>query len=382
MPWTCAVTPSDAGPRPPARRGDTLDTVETPTLLVDLDLLESNLDRMAEAARTAGMRLRPHGKAHKCPEIARMQMVRGAVGICCQKVAEAEAFAAAGIADILVTNEVVDPRKLARLATLGRTRRIGLLVDDALHVARAAEAAGAAGTSFDVYVEIEVGQGRCGVVPGPIMVDLARQIAASPSLRFAGLQAYDGGAQHLHAAADRKARIENVALLANRARDLLASAGLRCPLVTGAGTGTFPYEAASGVFGELQCGSYALMDAEYARLQREGDDGFAPALTLLATVISAARPDRAVLDVGLKGQSIDAGFPVPTGDAAGAEVVSVSDEHTVLRLPDGMRLRPGDRVSLIPGHVDPTCNLHDWIIPHRGGIVETPWRIAGRNPGL
>ena len=365
-------------PRPPAQPGDPLAGIETPALVLDLDLFERNLARIAEDAARLGVRLRPHGKAHKCPVIARRQVAQGAVGICCQKVDEAEAFVREGISDVLLTNQVVHPAKLARLATLARDARIGLCVDDPLHVTRAGESAASQGVDLDIYIEIDVGQCRCGLPVGTGLVPLARQIAETPHLRFAGLHAYHGNAQHLRSPAEREAAIGAAADLVREAITLLKEAGIEVPLVTGAGTGTYELEAASGLWGEIQPGSYAFMDADYARNVAESP--FDNALTLHATVLSTAVPGQAVLDFGLKAVAVDSGPPLPLSVVA--EVLGVSDEHTILAQPEGAALSVGARVTLQPGHVDPTCNLHDWIVATRAGRVEELWPISARGAGL
>ena len=368
----------------PATPGMALADVETPALIADLDLLERNLARMQQAADSAGLRLRPHGKAHKTPEIARRQIALGAVGICVQKVSEAEVFAAAGIPDILVTNQVVTPAKLDRLVALAGGHRIGICVDNAIQIDRLAaaiaRAALPADAAIDVYVEIDVGQGRCGLPVGREIVALAQRITAERAMRFAGLQAYHGAAQHLRHPDERRAAIASAAGLAARARDLLAEAGLPCPHITGGGTGSHAFEAASGVHDEIQPGSYALMDADYARNDTGETAAFEHALRIRTSVISTAVPGQAVVDLGLKGASVDSGLPVAL--APGLEVTGLSDEHCTLRPGPGMTLRPGDAVDLIPGHVDPTCNLHDWIVACRGDRVEELWPIAARGPGL
>ncbi|WP_127088119.1 DSD1 family PLP-dependent enzyme [Aquabacter cavernae] len=366
-------------PRPPAELGAPVSEIETPALVIDLDLFERNLATMADAVGGSGVRLRPHAKAHKCPDIALRQMASGAIGVCCQKVSEAEVFVAAGIPDVLLTNEVADPRKLRRLADLSRTARIGLCVDGPAHVARLAQARAGHEGRLDILIEIDVGQGRCGMPVGPQLVDLARAIDAVPGLSFAGLQAYQGKAQHLRAPQDRRTAIGHAVERARIAKSMLEGTGIACPIVTGAGTGTFALEMTSGIYTELQPGSYALMDADYARNAFDGPV-FAHALTLHATVISTAVPGQAVLDVGYKGAAVDSGLPVPVSPAT--EVLGMSDEHTVLRQPERAPLAVGDRVILLPGHVDPTVNLHDWFVGVRDGRVETLWPITARGAGL
>lgn len=366
-------------PRPPAEIGASIADIETPALVIDLDAFDRNIAAMRDAVQGSGVRLRPHGKAHKCPDIALRQMAEGAVGICCQKVSEAEVFVAAGVPDVLVTNEVADLRKLRRLAALAATARVGICVDSPSHVALLAEATAGTGARMDVLVEIDVGQGRCGMPVGPELAAMAAAIAALPGLSFAGLQAYHGTAQHLRTPEERRDAIAGAVERVRQAKTILAGAGFACRIVSGAGTGTFSLEMASGEYTELQAGSYALMDADYARNSFEGP-AFAHALTLHATVISTAVAGKAVLDVGYKGAAVDSGFPVPLG--LETDVTGMSDEHTVLRQPMNAPLLVGDRVRLIPGHVDPTVNLHDWFVCVRGSAVEALWPIAARGPGL
>ena len=363
--------------RIPARPGDAFDAIETPTLVVDLDALERNLDRMADA--TKGIRLRPHAKSHKCATIARMQLARGAVGICCQKTDEAQAFVDAGIRDVLVTNEVVAPAKLARLASLARTATIGVLVDSAAAVAALASAALDADASLDVYLEVDVGAHRCGVPPGAPALALATAIARAPGLRFRGLQAYQGAAQHLREPAAREAAIAAAAGEARRTRETIVGAGIACDLVNGAGTGTWQHERDSGVYDELQPGSYVFMDADYGRnVAAPADLRFEQSLFVVAGVMSVPAADRAIVDAGLKAFAFDSGLPLVHA-RAGAEYVKASDEHGVLRMAAGAPpMTPGERVWLVPGHCDPTVNLYDFIVAVRDGRVANVWPIEAR----
>ena len=363
---------------PPARPDQRVDDVDTPALLLDLDAFERNVAVMAEFARGAGMRLRPHAKSHKCPEIGLRQMAAGAVGLCCQKVAEAEALVDGGVPDVFVSNEVVGTPKLARLAALARRARVSVCADDAANVAALEAAARDAGTRLKVFVEVDVGARRCGVAPGEPAVTLASAIAASPHLEFAGLHAYHGSAQHLRSVAERSGAIARAAAQAQASRDLIERAGIACPLVTGAGTGTFAFEAASRVYGELQPGSYVFMDADYARNAWEGLPRFEQSLFILATVMSAPTADRAVVDAGLKAHSIDSGMPLVHG-RDGLAYTKASDEHGVIEVaPGAVRPRLGEKLRLVPGHCDPTVNLYDWIVAYRGERVEAVWSVAAR----
>ncbi|MDX1433213.1 MAG: DSD1 family PLP-dependent enzyme [Gammaproteobacteria bacterium] len=364
---------------PPAEVGMALEDVDTPALLVELDAFERNLERMAEAARAAGVALRPHAKTHKCAIIALRQMALGAVGVCTQKVSEAEALVRGGVRDVLVSNEVVGRAKLARLAALAHEARVAVCVDDARNVADLNEAAAAAKASLEVLVEIDVGAHRCGVAPGEAALALAQQVAAAPMLRFSGLQAYQGRAQHVRDYAERKAAIDAAAALARDTAALLERNGLACPRVTGGGSGTHAFEAASGVYTELQAGSYVFMDADYAR--NRGQNGgpwieFEQSLFVYTTVMSTPRAGTAVVDAGLKASSVDSGLP-EVHERPGVRYVSASDEHGKLALEDA-ELELGEKLRLVPGHCDPTVNLYDWYVCVRDNRVEALWPIVGR----
>ncbi len=365
----------------PATIGMAADEVDTPALLVDLDAFARNLSRMATFAGDAGLKLRPHAKTHKCAVIARKQMALGAVGVCCQKVGEAEAMVRGGVDDVLVSNQVVGTSKLRRLAALAADARIGVCVDDAENINAIAEAAVEAGTNLDVLVEIDVGAGRCGVEPGAAAVDLAKRVADAEALCFRGLQAYHGSAQHIRDHDERGAAIENAARLARETAEALSTAGLECEDITGAGTGSHPFEAASGVYTELQCGSYIFMDADYAQNRMaDGDlfDDYENSLHVLATVMSTAKPGRAVVDTGHKALGNDQGMPT-IADLEGAEYTKPSDEHGTIILKQGdNRVRLGDKLRLVPGHCDPTVNLYDWFVGIRDGRVAALWPIAAR----
>ena len=365
---------------PPAQPGMREDEIDTPALVIDLDAFEHNLDTMAAFVAGTRTKLRAHAKTHKSPVIALQQMARGAVGQCVQKVAEAEVLAWGGVPDILVSNEVVGAAKLARLAALGRIARVAVCADDAEQVAACETAAADAGLRLSVLVEIDAGGGRCGVAPGPEAVALAQRIAASPHLRFGGIQAYHGGAQHLRTPAERAAATGIAVDGARRTVEQLRQVGLDCPIVGGAGTGTFALEAASGVYNELQAGSYCFMDVDYAlNLDEAGKPvtTFRHALFVLATVMSAARPGVAVVDAGHKAIAVDCGLPgVWQRDI---RYVGASDEHGTLQFgPETASPKLGEKLRLVPGHCDPTVDRHDWYVGVRGGRVECLWPVAAR----
>jgi 3-hydroxy-D-aspartate aldolase len=371
---------------PPATPGMPLAEVDTPALIVDLDAFERNLKKMAGFVAKAGVRLRPHAKTHKSPVIGLKQMQLGAVGLCCQKVSEAEAMVEGGIPDVYVSNEVVGARKLDRLAALAHQARVMVAVDNEAAVEALGTAARKAGVTLRVLVEIDVGANRCGVPPGAPAVTLAERVSREKGLVFAGLQSYQGRAQHLRSLAERKEAIGQAIAWTADTVTALKKAGLECEVVGGAGTGTFEIEGASGVYNELQAGSYVFMDADYARnLKADGSrfDTFEHALFVHATVMSTPVRDRAVIDAGLKAFTFESGMPEVTG-LAGALYERPSDEHGGLNLVAcNERPKLGDKILLIPPHCDPTVNLHDWYIGVRGmgtgaARVESIWPVAAR----
>jgi len=367
----------------PALPGMAEAEIQTPALVLDLDALERNIRKMGDYARAHGMRHRVHGKMHKSVDVYRLQeRLGGACGVCCQKVSEAEVFARAGVRDVLVSNQVRDPAKIDRLARLPRFgARTIVCVDDIANVSDLSEAAVRHGTTIEALVEIDCGAGRCGVTTTAAVVGIAQAIAAAPGLRFAGLQAYQGAMQHIDSYAERKARIDVAVAMVRDAVEGLRAVGLACDIVGGGGTGSYQFESTSGVYNELQCGSYAFMDADYGRiLDKDGrriDRGeWENALFILTSVMSHAKADKAIVDAGLKAQSVDSGLPVVFG-RDDVTYVKCSDEHGVVADPAGV-LKVGDKLRLVPGHCDPTCNVHDWYVGVRGGVVETVWPVSAR----
>jgi D-serine deaminase-like pyridoxal phosphate-dependent protein len=370
---------------PPAEIGLPIAEIETPALILDLDAFERNIRKMAEFAARSGVRLRPHAKCHKSPAIAHRQIASGAVGQCVQKVGEAEVLVRGGIKDVLVSNEVVGERKLRRLASLAKDATVALCFDAAEQVDAASRVASEMGVELGGMVEIEVGMERCGIAPGRDAAKLAHRIANAPNLKFRGLQAYHGRAQHL---ATHQQRAQAIAFAIDAVRETqhaLAAEGLGCEIISGGGTGTFEFEAASGVYNELQVGSYLFMDTEYARIA--GRDGaryaeFEHSLFVLASVMSTPAQDRAIVDAGLKSYSAEKGLPWVHG-RDGIDVTGVSDEHGKLTLDArAPSLKPGEKIWLIPGHCDPTINLHDWYVGVRNGRVEVLWPISARGASI
>ncbi|MBU26394.1 MAG: alanine racemase [Gammaproteobacteria bacterium] len=367
----------------PARIGMRESEVQTPCLVLDLDALERNIKKMGDFAKGHGMRHRVHGKMHKSVDVALLQeQIGGACGVCCQKVSEAEVFARGGIKDVLVSNQVRDPAKLARLARIPMLgARVIVCVDDPTNVPELSAAATEAGTQIECLVEIDCGAGRCGVTTTKDVVDIASAIDKADGLKFAGIQAYQGAMQHLDLYTERQEKVQVSINMVKEAVEALADSGLGCDIVGGGGTGSYYFEGASGVYNELQCGSYAFMDADYGRILDEKgrriDQGeWENALFILTSVMSHAKADKAICDAGLKAQSVDSGLPVIYG-RDDVKYVKCSDEHGVIEDKEAV-LRVNDKLRLVPGHCDPTCNVHDWYVGVRNGVVEVVWPVSAR----
>ena len=252
----------------PASPGMSEEEIQTPCLILDLDALERNIRKMGDYARAHNMRHRAHGKMHKSVDVLRLQQeLGGAIGVCCQKVSEAEVFARGGVKDVLVSNQVRDPAKIDRLARLPRFgARVTVCIDDLSNVGELSAAAQKHGTTLEGFVEIDCGAGRCGVKTAAEVVAIAKAINDAPGLKFSGIQAYQGAMQHLERYEDRKAKLDAAIAQVKEAVKALEKEGLKPEIVSGGGTGSYYFESCSGVYNELQCGSYAFMDADYGRI--------------------------------------------------------------------------------------------------------------------
>jgi D-serine deaminase-like pyridoxal phosphate-dependent protein len=377
--------------------GKPVNDIDTPALVIDMDAMKRNLARMAEFAKKHNIRWRPHAKLHKSATLAKMQVRAGAVGVCVQKTSEAEAMVAGGVTDVYISNEVISPAKLARVAALAQKLaaqggRLAIAVDSTEGVIRLAQAmtdarnATGVATVIDVFVEIDVGQGRCGVEPGAAAVTLVLEIRKHPALRFAGLQAYQGKAQHMRSGQERRDAITKAVEAVVLTRKLVEAQGITVDLVTGAGTGSLMLEAASGVYGELQAGSFMFMDADYAKNERDpAQPQFEHALFVKTQVIST-HAGHAVCDAGHKSHAIDSGLPLVHAFDAESELeyFNGGDEHGILRPAGDSKRLPGlgRMLWLIPGHCDPTVNLHDAMIGVTGGLrsgtVQRIFRVDAR----
>ncbi|MHB1355305.1 MAG: DSD1 family PLP-dependent enzyme [Anaerolineae bacterium] len=348
-------------------------TLLTPCLCLDAHLLENNIARMAAFLGDGPVRLRPHSKTHKCPTIAWLQLRAGAIGITCAKLSEAEVMAQAGIRDILIANQVVDRVKIARLASLAAYTEVMVAVDTSENARDLAQAARQAGVTIRVLVEVEVGMGRCGVLPGEPAFLLAREISQMPGLRFEGLMGYEG---HAVMITDKAQRVE-VAHTAMGAlvgtRDFLVSRGINVSIVSGGGTGTFNITGTFPGMTEIQAGSYATMDAKYRSVGLD----FNCALTILAQVVATRGDDLAIVDAGLKTMTSEFGMPVVI-QPEGWELERLAEEHGFLRRKDGKALVVGDMVELVPSHGCTTINLHNQFYVTRHNRLEAIWPISAR----
>ena len=356
-----------------------LEDLDTPVLLVDAAALERNIARMAALCRESGVACRPHAKAHKSPDIALMQLEAGAVGVCCAKLGEAEVLAAKGIGDILITTPVIGASKLMRLMQAAREARIAVVVDNAENIAEMAQMAQTAGVRPEVVVEVDVGQGRCGVQPGEPALTLARAVNEAGWLVFRGLQGYQGAIQMTAGFAERKAEAQRASRLLVETAALIRGAGIEVGVLTGGGSGTSAIDAAAGGLTELQPGGYIFMDSRYAAI--EWDDGnrapFEQSLSVLASVVSRPDARRAIVDMGHKAMTSDGGPPVPV-ELPGAAFRFAGEEHGELSWEGDCPLALGDKVRFWPAHCDTAVNLYDMFIAVRDGEVGAVWEIAAR----
>jgi D-serine deaminase-like pyridoxal phosphate-dependent protein len=350
----------------------TIDDIDTPALLLDLDVVERNLDRLAADLAPTGVAARPHAKTHKTAAIARMQLARGAIGICCAKLGEAEVLAAHGIDDILITSELVGGAKVERTIALAKRIRLTIVVDSADVAAPLARAAGAAGIALRALVDVNVGQNRAGVAPGAAALALGSLVASTPGLELWGLQGYEGHLQHVTDSAVRESADAGALDLLAQTAAAFAAAGLATRIVTTGGTGTARFAARHAAITDIQPGSYAVMDAQYGAV-----DGlsYEYALAVASTVI-CVRDNVAILDAGFKSLSDDAGPPrLMHGDAVFS---FAGDEFGKVTSAGRSSYRVGDRVRLVPGHCDTTINLHDEYVVHRGAHAIDRWPIIAR----
>ena len=362
--------------------------LDTPCLCVDLDRLEGNLDRMQTTVTRNGIASRPHAKTHKCPAIARLQIATGSVGICTAKISEAEVMFEHGVEQILMTTVNVTPRKIRRAMYLKKWCD-GFIqaVDTAANARDLSDAAAEAGVVADIVVDIDPGGHRTGITPGAPALELAQLVDKLPGLRLRGMLCYDGGSQHVTGFDERRRRtLANLELAADTAGRMKRS-GLDTGVFSGGGTGTYNIDHETPGLTDVQVGSYVFMDAQYLAIGGEEDaevySDFAPALTVLTTVLNAQYEGRATTDAGAKANTINRPWPIIAGET-GMSYTSGSDEFGTIRYEDNASrtYRVGDKLDLIVSHCDPVVNLYDQLYGVRGDRVEVVWPVAGRGMSI
>ncbi len=351
--------------------------LKTPALVIDLDAFERNIEKMADHCRASGIWLRPHAKTHKCAEIARQQILAGAIGQCCASLDEAEMLVGAGISSVLVTSPTVADGAIRQLLTLNAACP-GLMaaVDSRQTVDTLAQAAFDAGQTLKLVVDIDIGHHRTGIAPGEPACALASAIARSPSLEFAGIQGYAGHLMHLADREERQTRSAAALDLLRLTRDQLRGMGLAPGTITGGGTGSFDIDPAQQVLTELQAGSYIFMDRQYNEVWSDGPP-FETSLFVLTRVVSANHPGLATTDAGLKAFSTDADAPLLAfGTEPGATYSFFGDEYGRLTLTGDEAITLGAAVACVTPHCDPTVNLYGHYLVVRGGELVDRWPIA------
>lgn len=359
------------------QKGDPLDILDTPAMLVDLTLMEANISRLMERFRGSNVQVRPHLKTVKSAALARLLLAAGAVGGCVAKISEAEALVQEGIDDLLITTEIVGRPKLDRLVRLAQQSAHLKVVVDSLEGARMLnQAMGEAGQQIEVLLDLNVGQNRCGVLPGEETLRLAHALRDMRNLHLRGIQGYEGHLQHLHDPEERAWRCRQAMHLLTDTAAQLRVEGFAIDVVTTGGTGTAEICAECEGVTEVQPGSFVFMDVDY---RNAIGPVYANALTILTTVISRPAPTRAVVDAGLKSLSTDSGMPEPK-DLSGLSYRPGGDEHGLLSGDESVlsTLHIGDRLELIPSHIDTTVNLHDIYYAHRQGRLEAIWPVTTR----
>ena len=358
-----------------AQIGMIREDIDTPVLLLDLDIMEQNITAMADLVRRTPVALRPHAKTHKTPIIAHKQLAAGAIGITCAKLGEAAVMVAGGVRDVLIANQIVGRQKIERLVRLARHADLIVAVDDARNVNALSQAAQAAGASLRVLVEVDVGMHRCGVEPGQPALDLAQTVDQAPHLTFAGLMGYEGHLVFVPSLEERAQRVRNDLQALIDTVEFVESNGLPVKIVSSGGTGTAMITSTLPRITEIQAGSYVFMDGRYQTI--EGLE-FVCTLSMLTTVVIRPAPDRIILDAGMKTISHEFGLP-RFKNRDDLELLGLSEEHGTVRLADpSVRLQPGDKLELIPSHGDTTLNIHDAYYCLRNGQVEAIWPIAAR----
>ncbi len=350
------------------------DQLDTPILLIDLDIMESNIAKMVNYFSKVKAKLRPHTKTHKTPIIAHKQINSGAIGVTCAKLGEAEVMVSSGINDILIANEIVSEQKIAKLSGLAKHADIMVAVDDPNNIENLSSAAQMMKSRLRILVEVNTGMNRCGVLPGKPALELAQKVLKSKNLVFSGLMGYEGHTVTIPNFEERKKETEKSLALLIETKDLLEKNSIEVKIVSGGGTGTYNITGQYPGITEVQAGSYIFMDTYYRNVLKDFDCS----LTVLTTVISRPNINTVIVDAGMKTVTKEFGMP-EVKNIDGAKVISLSEEHGKIDISESnVNLKPGDKIELIPSHCCTTINLHDKFYGIRNNILESIWDIAGR----
>lgn len=349
--------------------------IETPALIIDLDIMDRNIAKMASYARSVNTNVRPHSKTHKCPIIAHKQIAAGAIGVTCQKLGEAEVLVAAGIKNILLASQIIPKSKIMRLVGLAKHSDIIVAVDTSENVKDLDEAAKLFNVTLNVVIEVDVGLSRAGVRSSVQALELAQVISKSRNLRFRGVMGYEGHCVFIKEKEERIAKTKAANAILIDSKHTIEAGGFPVEIVSAGGTGTYNITAGNPEITEIEPGSYVFMDAKYANI--DGID-FEQALVEMGTIIGRPSPERAIIDLGAKAISYDFGMPNIRG-VDGSEIVKLSEEHALVNVEgDARRLKVGDKVELVPTHGCTTINLHNVYYGIRKDIVEVIWEIPAR----
>jgi 3-hydroxy-D-aspartate aldolase len=362
----------------PAKIGMNVNEIQTPCLVIDYNKFEKNILKMKNFVLNNNVRLRPHAKMHKSFDVANFQIkFGGAHGICCQKVSEAEVFVRKGIKDILITNQVTDLFKINRLTSISSDEiKLACCVDDEKNIININKSAKEKNTQIDLYIEFDCGANRCGIQSFNEIEKLILLINKLNFVNFVGFQAYNGSIQHIEDFITRKEEVKITSIKINKLKEKF---NIFSPIITGVGTGCFDLEVSENVYDEIQVGSYAFMDAHYTSLKHDNKlnntNDFENSLFVLSSVMSNAINKQAVVDAGLKSIAVDSGLPKVF--ASNVDYLKCSDEHGIINDPENS-LNINDKLFLIPGHCDPTCNLHDWYVVMKNDTVIDIWPVSAR----
>ena len=358
--------------------------LDTPSLCVDLDALESNIAKMQSTTSQNGIASRPHAKTHKCPTIAHMQLDSGSVGICTAKISEAEAMYQHGINEILMTTTNVTTTKIRRAMTLRQSCQEFIQATDSPSNARLlSEAAQAMGIVADVVVDVDPGGHRTGITAGIPALELAQLIDQLPGLRLRGLLCYDGGSQHVKGFEKRKNQTLERLVAATNTYEKFQASGLTTEIFSGGGTGTYNIDHQTRGLTDIQVGSYVFMDAQYLGIGGEDNiehfTDFEPALTILTTVLNDQYAGRCTTDAGAKACTINRPWAIIKGES-GISYSSGSDEFGTVRYEENASrtYKVAEKIELIVSHCDPVVNLYDHMYAIRNNQVEAIWPIAAR----